>query len=466
VASLTRQILQKFSRIPSLLNDASVVLESPTAVWEEIGLDPFVVASFDQVLDAINVPAQVAPWRQRILGHGSLREEFLSAMNLVNYNQDTHQINGLVGLGSFAASFGGLFSVAGGNVRLIASAYRQANQLRRHACVSIGGEEAEEEGAASPTNPSYHREPLIRQVSRRVTTVIARPARGEEEAFEPTFELFAEEESLGVFDIVVVAAPLQQARIEFFVQSVFDPSVLQPMPLGRNSTVNPVRESTSAEAAADSELLPDSSSLQPCPECDYPPFLPVGLDPASTRPYTQVVTTLVSNATLALLPPGSRPRSIMMTTRGKATLFNITAITQLLHHKNDPSCHGCDEGVSLYKIFSDERLPDTALAELFGPYYVLEHVKAWPRLYGGATPDYQGQSTSEHFLLFDGGGNLGKARVGGGAIYYPIAMEQSTLACMELSAIGAKATAKLIAHRLGLLAHARDAGGDKSLDEL
>jgi hypothetical protein len=129
--------------------------------------------------------------------------------------------------------------------------------------------------------------------------------------------------------------------------------------------------------------------------------------------------------------------------------------------------------VSLYKIFSDHRLSRAALADLFGPYHVLEHIKEWPRPYGGATPDYQAGSTSEHFLLYDGGVGtlLSRDREGvaggggGGAIYYPIAMEQSTLACMELSAIGAKATAKLIAHRLGLLTIGNN-DPDKSSDEL
>jgi prenylcysteine oxidase/farnesylcysteine lyase len=382
-------------------------------------------------------------------------------MNLVNYNQDNHQINGLVGLGSFAAAFGGLFAIEGGNVRLIASAYRQANRIRRRACLPEDGNDSNSSSRAS----------VVRLVPKRVTSVVARPADDEAQHRTTTFELFSNETSLGEFDIVVVAAPLQHARVGFYVQSAFDSSVLQPMPLGHRGIIDPDRGGSGETGNASSLLDPEGHS----------PF-PPDLDPASTRPYTQVVTTLVSNATLSLLPPGHRPRSIMMTARGKASLHNITAITQL-HHRSalaveEDAGAAKSDGVSLYKVFSDERLPREALVELFGPRHVLEYVKEWPRPHGGATPDYRAGSTSEHFLLYDGGGAgggslpSGSARGpsasgggGGGAIYYPLAMEQSTLACMELSAIGAKATAKLIAQRLGLLTNGH-ADNDESLDEL
>jgi prenylcysteine oxidase / farnesylcysteine lyase len=433
VSVVTKQLTSKFATVPDLLQDPlKHFFEAPVDLWKHLGMDGLVASSFDDVLEALGVPEELPAWRTRYLHHGSLRREFLEAMNLVNYNQNNRQVNAVVGFGSFSAAFGGLFAVEGGNVQLIASAFRQANRHRERSC---GGTSSE-----------------IQQVPKRVTTVIASTPYGDSVPASQ-FELFAKEESLGVFDIVVVAAPLQQARVEFYIQSVFDTSVLQPMPLGPKGVVDPER------------ILEDKSKADR--HQGHPPF-PPDLDPASTRPYSQVVTTLVSNATLTLVPVQERPRSIMMTSRGKASLHNITALSQLQHKRYS----GADSAssVSLYKVFSDDRLSREALAELFGPYYVLEHVKVWPRPYGGATPDYQGGTSSERFVLYDANptaavaqGNSGHD--GGGAIYYPVAMEQSTLACMELAAIGAKATAKLIARRLGLLQTAPNSG-DTSRDEL
>ena len=45
----------------------------------------------------------------------------------------------------------------------------------------------------------------------------------------------------------------------------------------------------------------------------------------------------------------------MVTTSGKAALYNITAITQV-------------DSTGLYKIFSNNKLDTTVLQELFGPY--------------------------------------------------------------------------------------------------
>jgi prenylcysteine oxidase / farnesylcysteine lyase len=438
---VTKQFLKKFGTVPALLADPLAhFFESPIDLWKHLGMDGLVAAPFDQVLEALHIPEELPAWRTAYLHQGSVRREFLEAMNLVNYNQRNGQVNAMVGFGSFAAAFGGLFAVQGGNVQLIASAYRQANGHRTRSC-----------GTSTTAD--------AKQIPKRVTTVIATTPNGDAVPASQ-FELFAQHESLGVFDIVVVAAPLQQARVEFYVQSVFDTSVLQPMPLGHKGVIDP-------EQQQQQRIIEDPSKGDSHSHQGHPPF-PPDLDPASTRPYTQVVTTLVSNATLALVPAHERPRSIMMTARGKASLHNITAITQLQHRLY----RGANSApVSLYKVFSDERLSREALTELFGPNHVLKHVKVWPRPYGGATPDYQGGTTSERFVLYDATptdvalGNSRGGGGGGGAIYYPVAMEQSTLACMELAAIGAKATAKLIARRLGLI-QTTSASGDASKDEL
>jgi len=140
-----------------------------------------------------------------------------------------------------------------------------------------------------------------------------------------------------------------------------------------------------------------------------------------------------------------------VTSEGKEDLYNITAITQLTNASG------------VYKMFSSDKLSSDVLTGLFGPNHVVEYVKFWGGPHGGATPDYRGTGVAHDFLLYDGAvGIEGHTRAG--ALYYPSAMEQSSLACMELSALGARAVAKLIARRLGLV-EAR-AAGDSGGDEL
>ena len=68
-------------------------------------------------------------------------------------------------------------------------------------------------------------------------------------------------------------------------------------------------------------------------------------------------------------------------------------------------------------------------------------------LLSGATPDYRGRGDATDFLLYDGATGF-SGHTDGAALYYPNAMEL-TFACIELSAMGAKAVAKLAAKRLG-----------------
>ena len=75
--------------------------------------------------------------------------------------------------------------------------------------------------------------------------------------------------------------------------------------------------------------------------------------------------------------------------------------------------------------------------------------KVWGGPYGGATPDYQGRGNSVGYLLYDGATGLG-GHTNSGALFYANAIE-SSLACMEASAIGAKSVAKLVARRLDIL---------------
>jgi prenylcysteine oxidase/farnesylcysteine lyase len=389
---VSKQSQEAFSEIPKLLasQHPDTFFDSPNAIWDAVGLLNAVHSSYDQLLDVIGLKTELSWWRKLLPFQGSLRNELLVAINLVNYNQDNSQVNAIVGLGSFAASAGGLFSITGGNQQLIESAIRQA----------------------TATSSQHCQQPLVEEVAKRITTVV-----GSLEGFT----LYAGTESLGTFDIVVLAAPLQHSRIEFMVQSHFDESVLHAMPLGG-------MVDTEEHEAKDGHTV-------------FPHTLPE----SALRSYTQVVTTVVSNATLAAdywsLPEKSLPMSICMTPAGKAALHNITAITEIT-----------SSGV--YKVFSDNRLDDSVLTELFGSQHEVEYVKVWGGPHGGATPDYQGQGASTNFLLYDGAAGLG-GHTSSGALYYTNTMEQSSLSCLELSAVGAKAVAKLVAQRVGLISQKR-----------
>lgn len=390
VSKASQAAQERFARLPALLksNNPDTFYQSPEEIWQAVGLDKAAFSSFDQLLDALGVGKDVSWLRSYLPYQGVLRTELLEAMNLVNYNQGNDQVNGLVGLASFAVTAGGVFSVQGGNYKILQSAIRQARDDRLKYCGDNSG---------------------FNIVNARVTTVV-KETEG--------FLLFAGEEMLGRFDDVVLAAPLQLSKINFLVQSDMDNAVLRPMPLAGLVKVN--------------DTPPEEGHI----------VLPGALPEPATRGYIQVVATAVSNATLNAeyfaLESSCLPRSIMTTRQGKLSLHNITAITRI-----------ASDGV--YKLFSGERLDDSLLKTLFGPNYVLELEKVWGGPQGGATPDYQGRGFSTNFLLYDSAVTSAEAS-GPGAIYYPSVMEQTSLACMEISAIGARAVAKLLSRRLGLIA--------------
>lgn len=396
VSKICKQALSKFAMVPAMLASPSpeYFFDAPSDIWNALGLTNAVYHSFDTLLDAIGVSSRLAGWRKHLLPYqGNLRSELLTAINLVNYNQDNANVNGMVGLGSFAASAGDLYSVKGGNFQIIHSAFQQAVQNRNAHC------------------NKNNREGTVRQVTKRVTSIV-----GDLEGLE----LFSGSEHLGEFDIVILAAPLQQARIECLVQSHMDRAVLVPMPLGGRVD------------AHNSEVPDDGHSL-----------LPADVPNCAVRPYKQVVTTVVRDAVLSLdifkvANESDLPRSIAMNAQGKALTYNITAITQI----------SGDGGV--YKVFSDNRLSTESMIELFGSSCMTEYVKMWGGPHGGATPDYKSSGGTTRFLLYDGAIGF-HGHTSSGALYYPVAMEQSTLASMEMAAVGAKAVAKLVAERLGLL---------------
>jgi prenylcysteine oxidase / farnesylcysteine lyase len=397
---ICRHLSKEFAKIPSLLSyhNPSQSFDSPDDIWKSMGAEKAVHSSFDQLLDVLGISSDqkglLSYWYKYMPYQGSLRAELLDAMNLVNYNQDNAQVNGMVGLGSFVASLGGLYSVRGGNYQIIASAHRQALAARSKYCNNTS-----QNGSDTPT---------LHRVEKRVTTVVG-DLHG--------LALFSENEFLGEYDIVILAAALPQCQITFLIQSQLDPAVLQPMPLG--GRIN-----------AHDHPAPDDGHDQ------IPRFLP----DSAMRPYTTVVTTIVRNAVLNTtwfhLTDMDPPKQIIMTVQGKARTHNITSITQISH--------------GTYKLFSNEILAADVLQLLFGAGVDVEYERVWGGPFGGATPDYQGSGDSIPFLLYDGAEGL-KGHTRSGALYYPNAMEQSSLACMEIAAIGSRAVAKLIAERVGLL---------------
>jgi hypothetical protein len=397
---ICQQFLTKFALLPALLKSQlpETFFDSPTDIWRALGLENAVYSSFDDLLDVIGVSKSKqnqTSLLSKVLPVGNLRDELLTAINLVNYNQDNAHVNGIVGMGSLAASMGGLFSIKGGNYQIIQSAFQQAVQNRKSNC--------------------HHREqsPNVTMQTGRVTTVVGGL---------DGLTLYADDRELGHYDIVILAVPLQQSNIQFLVKSHFDGAVLQPMPLA--GLVNAHDESDNLDEHEGHIVLPES------------------LPDSAVRPYTQVVTTVVSDAVLQTkyfnIAESNLPRSIAMTVAGKTATYNITSITQITSSSG------------IYKMFSNNELSKEALTTLFGPDVKTEYVKVWGGPHGGATPDYQGEGVSTNFLLYDGAVGF-SGHTSSGALYYPPAMEQSTLSCMEIAAIGAKAVAKLVSERVGLL---------------
>lgn len=368
----------------------STFFENPADLWDSVGLLKAAHHSFDAFLDALGVcrfSNDMPRWRQLLPYQGCLREELLAAVTLVNYNQGPTQANGLVGLGSFVATKVKLLSLVGGNQQMISSAYRQAQSSRPTICDKQG---------------------IVKHVQQRITTVVSSLEH---------MELFSHDSPLGEYDVVILAAPLSMSRVDFLVQSQKDASVLLPMPFDMIDVND--HEPDDVEHPPTSRPLPDFA----------------------TRPYTQVVTTLVSgaelNATYFRIDEDGLPRSIYMTEHGKALEHNITAIAQMT----------TTSGV--YKVFSSKELGHDLLNVMFGESHKVEVVKIWGGPNGGATPDYQGDGSTINYLLYDAGNGI-KGHSDGAALYYTNAIETS-MACMELSAIGAKSVAKLVAKRLGLV---------------
>ena len=397
---------------------------SPQEMWTDVGLSEHVEMSLDDFLDMkLNswtgffgdiVPKDYVPWFRKWLfsGQGPLRHELLSAINLVNYNQDNSQINALSGLGSFSVASSKIHSLQGGNNQIIKSAYHQTRQNLQKNC---------------PASKDHN--DVIQHIPTRIATVIGHHlgTKG--------FELFDDNgTSLGEYDIVIMAVPYSMANIDFLVRSHIDESVLQPMSLGGLIEAHDEESSTAT--------IPDDHEGH----YQLPKEIPLGVQ----KPYTQVVTTIVKNGVLQPtyfgFPNGIHkdliPRGIYSTPSGKASMAynNITSIAQIASQDG------------LYKVFSSQSLSQDTLNGIFGGTVEVEYEKIWGGTNGGATPDFatlrQNQSPyGTPFLLWDGAlGSDGHDTKTSGGLYYPNSLEL-TFACIELSAMGATAVAKLIAKR-------------------
>ncbi|KAL3764237.1 hypothetical protein ACHAWU_004049 [Discostella pseudostelligera] len=433
-----KQALQSFDEIYLLLNDTMhdvTYFDSPMDIWQTMGLRSLASISFHDFLDGLGLYRDASfeldgaadcgstgwNWRRWVPGMGCMRAELLSAMTLNTYNQDLNQMNGLVGLAAYISAVGNVFSIEGGNHQLMESALLQAAGVY-------------DKSSCSTTTSQVR----IQRHQNIITTVVAS---------ENSMELFEGTESLGNFDIVILAAPLQQCRIQFLVRSPmgFDDAVLHEMPLGGLKENLDVEDISSSSEVVSNE---HGGHLFAAP-----------LPASATIPYTSVVTTLVSNATLNATHFGLRdvellPQSVFVSERGKR-IEGITTLTILSIEKG------------LVKTFSSKVLDLDYRNIIFGSGHVVEYVQIWggDSRYGGATPSFGGGLNTESlpFLLYDGAEHYGKGNpLHGPALFYSNAIE-SAVAAMEISAIGAKSTAKLVARRLGLI-RARDGGTDH--DEL
>mmetsp|Transcript_14751 Transcript_14751/g.21967 ORF Transcript_14751/g.21967 Transcript_14751/m.21967 type:complete len:606 (-) Transcript_14751:118-1935(-) len=361
-------------------------------LWDIVGLLKTTHVSYDDFLDAFGLEREVQWWRRFIPGQGCLREELLTAMNICYSNQLNPEMNGLSGLINLMSLTGETFSINGGNQQLISSAFMQA-QKQYESIVN------------TDNNENLSR---IRHVQAQITTVVSDMN---------SMGLWSEQRNMGKFDIVILAAPLQNSQISFFTKSHFDEAVLHSMPM-HGMVDSDVEEAGEHHRQA-----------KPLP-------------PSATNDYTEVITTIVSSATVKAnyvgLADSKVPTSIYVTEKGRR-MEGINEISCLAEHE-------------ICKVLSPQRLSTETLENLFGPNHKIEHVKVWGGDFGGFTPNYNGgreHAIPTPFLLYDGGlGTKGLAE--GSALYYVNSVEAS-IASMEASAIGAKSVAKLIAQRLGLM---------------
>jgi hypothetical protein len=141
-----------------------------------------------------------------------------------------------------------------------------------------------------------------------------------------------------------------------------------------------------------------------------------------------MTTTIVNNATLQMkrdhLSRSQKVPSVMLVSEvGQATLYGISSISQLASE--------------VFRVVSIDALEEEAMIEVFGNGHDIESVHVgWTSPLGSST------DLGLSFVLHAAEEST---------IYYPNALEDSSFASMETSAMGAKAVAKLLAHHLNML---------------
>jgi hypothetical protein len=391
------------------------LLDSPAAIWNQVGLGGLVRTPLDVFLAKYRVNEDLAWWRKYFLStfwipqQGSFRQEALSAMLLQHYHQNASQVNSLLGLLTFLlATDQNRYTVKGGMEQLIQSAWKQAQDVYTAKC---------------PNNSAT----VISHMPLEVVTIVGSVSG---------FDLYQQHgEYIGTFDQVILADSLTSCQIQFLIKShVDETAVLQQMPLGGL-----------IDNSGDSGIVihPDHDGHDP---------LPRPLPAAVTRPFVQIVTTLVQKATLqgdywssktgAMTTDWIPPREILITSQGMINEFNITGIVRV------------DDG--MYEITSAQPLSTYILKLLFG-----QEVDVMSVTHQELAPDYRGEGVSINFLLYDGATGF-HGHTGAGALYYPRAMEL-TVSTIETQAIGAKAVARMVADRLDWLETIRSSYADDEL---
>mmetsp|Transcript_4175 Transcript_4175/g.6181 ORF Transcript_4175/g.6181 Transcript_4175/m.6181 type:complete len:565 (-) Transcript_4175:1695-3389(-) len=373
--SAVGRAIKSFDQIYVLLeSQSSFFPSSADEIWDAVGLLSVARINFDKYLDSIGVSKD--NWWTPVyqdLGMGVLRTELIASANLSNYNQKNSNLNGLSGLVSFVPSSGGMFNIQGGNYKIPISAWKQATLHRKNIC-----------SHRKTTSSSIDHVPI------QVTSVISRSGE---------FELWSSQEFLGVFQTVILAAPLQQCQISFS----------EKVDEADDQAVKPMKFYGLSKVSDDELLLPSSAK----------------------RRYTQTVTTIIANATLQESHFNSTfkypPKTVYFTEEGSEK----EKMTTIRHMKDD-----------IYKIFSPDILSEDILKSAFGPDALVVETKVWGGKNGGAYPNFNGggeASEAPPFLLHDRHGS---------ALYYINGIE-AAVSSIEISAIGAKSVAKLVSKRLG-----------------
>ena len=398
-------------------------------------------------------------------------------------------MSALAALVNSAASTGDLFAIQGGNDKLITSAFQQAiqNQIQYESFLY---------SSASSR---------IKRISKQVKIIVS-------DDYKSKIELFgAYGKLLGIYDIVILATPLQFSGIEFLGKgSIFDSNALFDLPLNKD---DPMKKDTTTNNSNQNQDQYHPNSL------NNHNFLPS----SATRSYTQVVTTFVSNGTLNT----SYFTNMNDNENGNDLIKAELPVTQSIlfteYGKNETGISSIGRiNSNTYKIFSTNEISIQQIENIFGLNAIIEHVKVWGgsgsasgngsnyTRGGGATPAFNmdgsgngngngpSPSYSTQFLLYDGSNNGGRGGkhygedsaltdfdkafpedvggsttgtgtggpvVAGPAIYYTNAME-SAVSAIEISAIGSKVVSKLIARRLGLIGTNNNDHRNNNGDEL